>query len=55
MSSSAHIDQKEKDILVLGKGLIQGLEHIWIAMEQIVICLSMVQKFTNSKQKIQRL
>ena len=45
MSSSAHIDKKEKDILI------QGLEHIWIAMEQIVICLSMVQKFTNSKQK----
>ena len=49
MSSSAHIDKKEKDILI------QGLEHLWIAMEQIVICLSMVQKFTNSKQKIQRL
>ena len=27
MSSSAHIDNKKKDILVLGKGLTQGLEH----------------------------
>ena len=27
MSSSAHIDNKEKDILVLGKGPTQGLEH----------------------------
>ena len=27
MSSSAHIDNKEKDILVLGKGPTLGLEH----------------------------
>ena len=27
MSSSAHIDIKKKDILVLGKRLTQGLEH----------------------------
>ena len=27
MSSSAHIDNKEKDILVLGKWPTQGLEH----------------------------
>ena len=27
MSSSAPIDNKKKDILVLGKGLTQGLEH----------------------------
>ena len=27
MSSSAHIDNKKKDILVLGKGLTIGLEH----------------------------
>ena len=27
MSSSAHIDNKEKDILVLGKRPTQGLEH----------------------------
>ena len=27
MSSSAHIDNKKKDRLVLGKGPTQGLEH----------------------------
>ena len=27
MSSSAHIDNKKKDILILGKGPTQGLEH----------------------------
>ena len=27
MSSSAHIDNKKKDILVVGKGPPQGLEH----------------------------
>ena len=27
MSSSSHIDNKKKDILVLGKRPIQGLEH----------------------------
>ena len=27
MSSSIHIDDKEKDILVLGSGPTQGLEH----------------------------
>ena len=27
MSSSAHIDNKKKDILVLGKGPTQGLQH----------------------------
>ena len=27
MSSSSHIDNKKKNILVLGKGQIQGLDH----------------------------
>ena len=27
MSSSPHIDSKKKDILILGKGPTQGLEH----------------------------
>ena len=31
MSSSAHIDNKKKDILVLGKGPTQGLEHMLTA------------------------
>ena len=57
MSSSAHIDNKKKNILILGKGPTQGLESVWayIIMEQTVISLSMVQKFTNSKQKILKL
>ena len=31
MSSSAHIDNKKKDLLVLGKGPTQGLEHTSVA------------------------
>ena len=31
MSSSSHIDNKKKDILVLGKGPRQGLEHMLTA------------------------
>ena len=27
MNSSAHVDNKEKEILILGKGPTQGLEH----------------------------
>ena len=76
MSFSAHIDNKKKGILVLGKGPTHGLEptlaaekmysinftvtkkkFVWacIWIEQIIICLSSVQKFTNSKQKILKL
>ena len=31
MSSSPHIDNKKKDILILGKGPTQGLEHTMTA------------------------
>ena len=31
MSYSAHIDNKKKDILVLGKGITQGIEYILTA------------------------
>ena len=71
MSSSVHVDNKKKDILILRKGPTQGLEHTLIAekmysinftvtnkiviKEEIVICLLMVPKFTNLKQKILRL
>ena len=56
MSSSAHIDNKKKSILVLGTGPAQGLEHALTAEKmQIVICLLMVQKSTNLKQKILKL
>ena len=37
MSSFAHIDNKKKDILVLGKGPTQGLEHTLITK----FCLSL--------------
>ena len=36
MSSSSHIDNKKKDILVLGKGPTQGLEHTSTAEENIL-------------------
>ena len=81
MSSSVHVDNKKKYMLVIAKGPTQGLEHTLTAekmysinftvtrnkfclslhyyniiiMEQIVICLFMVPKFINSKQKILRL
>ena len=68
----------KKDILVLGKGLTQGLKHSLAAEKMYSInftvtkkklclslhynganiavsCLSMVQKFTNLKQKILKL
>ena len=76
MSFSSHIDNKIKDILVLGKRPTQGLEHTLTAEKiyainftvskkkfclslhyngEIVIYLSMAQKFTNLKQKILKL
>ena len=50
MSFSAHIDNNKKDILVLGIGPTQGLEHtptaekmysiiFTVTMGQVVICL----------------
>ena len=35
MSSSAHIDNKKKDMLVLGKGPTQGLEHTLTAEKNV--------------------
>ena len=57
MSFSAHIDNKKKDILVLGKGPTQGLEHTLTAEEMYSInftvtknkfCLSLHYNGTNS-------
>ena len=45
MSFTAHIDNKKKDILVLGKGPTQGLEHILIAEKVYSI------DFTVTKEK----
>ena len=57
MSSSVHIDNKKKDILVLGKGPKQGLEHTLTAKNMYSInftvtkekfCLSLHYNGTNS-------
>ena len=57
MSFSAHINNKEKDILVLGKGPTQGLEHTSTAEKKYSIsftvtkkkfCLSLHYNGTNS-------
>ena len=45
MSSSAHIDDKKTDILVLGKGPTQGLEHTLAAEKMCSI------NFTVTKNK----
>ena len=57
MSSSAHINNKKKDILVLGKGPTQGLEHTLTAEKMYLInfteknknfCLSLHYNGANS-------
>ena len=57
MSSSAHINNKKKDILVLGKGPKQGLEHTLTAEKMYSInftvtnkriCLSLHHNGSNS-------
>ena len=44
MSSSTHIDNKKKDILVLGKGPTQGLEHILTAEKMYPINFTLTKK-----------
>ena len=44
MSSSAHIDNKKKDILVLGKGSTQGLEHTLTAEKTYSINFTVTRK-----------
>ena len=44
MSSSAHIDSKKKDILVLGKGRTQGLEHTLTAEKMYSINFTVTRK-----------
>ena len=57
MSSSAHIDNKKKDILVFGKGPTQGLEHtltvekmysINFSLRKKKFCLSLPYSEANS-------
>ena len=44
MSSSAYIDNNKKDILVLGKGPTQGLEHALTAEKIISINFMVIKK-----------
>ena len=44
MSSSAHIDSKKKDILVLGIGPTQGLEHTLTAEKMYSINFTVTKK-----------
>ena len=44
MSSSAHIDNKRKDILVLGIGPTQGLEHTLTAEKMYSINFTVTKK-----------
>ena len=44
MSSSAHIDNKKKNILVLGRGPTQGLEHILTAEKMYSINFTVTRK-----------
>ena len=44
MSFSAHIDNKKKDILVLGKGPTQGLEHTLTAEKMYSINFTVTNK-----------
>ena len=44
MSSSAHIDNKKKDILVLGIGPTQGLEHTLTAEKMCSINFTVTKK-----------
>ena len=44
MSFSAHIDNKKKDILVLGKGPTQGLEHALTAEKMDSINFTVIKK-----------
>ena len=44
MSSSAHIDNKKKDVLVLRKGPTQGLEHMSTAEKIYLINFILITK-----------
>ena len=44
MSSSAHVNDKKKDILILGKGPTQGLEHSLTAEKMYSINFAVTKK-----------
>ena len=45
MSSSIHIDNKKKELLVLGRGLTQGLESTLTAEKRYSINFTVKKKF----------
>ena len=53
MSSSAHIDNKKKDILVLGKGPTQGLENTLIAEKNYLFNFTLTKKKFYFKSALQ--
>ena len=53
MSSSTHIDNKKKDISVLGKGLTQGLEHTLTAQKMYSIDFTATKKESLFKFTLQ--
>ena len=53
MSSSAHIDNKKKDILVLGKGPTQGLENTLIAEKNYSFNFTLTKKKFYFKSALQ--
>ena len=55
MSSSTKIDSRKKDILILGKGPAQGLEHTLSAEKMYSINLSNYPKLLNLNKKNQKL
>ena len=44
MSSSFHVDNKKKDILILGKGSIQGLEHTLTPEKMYLVNFTVTEK-----------
>ena len=61
MSLSVHVDNKGKDILILGEGPTQGLNDITLTteakypiMEATVSYLLMIQKYINSNLNTQK-
>ena len=44
MSSSVHVDNKKKDIFILGKGPTQGLQHILTAEKMYSITFTLTKK-----------
>ena len=48
MSSSAHVDDKTKYILILGRGPTQGLEHILTAENMYSINFTVTMSRKNS-------